>query len=130
MFPSLPIEFVGFLNFCFSFRGSVGLPLNVGNRRQWLSSMCWVNLSGTGADSLFDDSPLKENENGSFFGGLEDSTTASFKTVDAEITPETVDFFVSDAEGDPDCPSLGFSSIQQALNSLRQGKVGTILLQK
>lgn len=53
---------------------------------------------------------------------MEESTSTPFKTVDAEITPETIDFFVSDAEGDPDCPSRGFSSIQQALNSLRQGK--------
>ncbi|XP_076944853.1 monofunctional riboflavin biosynthesis protein RIBA 3, chloroplastic-like [Bidens hawaiensis] len=45
-----------------------------------------------------------------------------FKTVDAEITPETIDFFVSDAEGDPDCPTDGFSSVEDALSDLRQGK--------
>ncbi|KAK1388198.1 hypothetical protein POM88_016376 [Heracleum sosnowskyi] len=39
------------------------------------------------------------------------------------ITPETIDFFVSDAHGDPDCPSQGFSSIEQALSMLRQGKL-------
>jgi len=47
----------------------------------------------------------------------------SFETLNAEITQETVDFFVSDAEGDPDCPSEGYSSIDQAINALRQGKV-------
>ncbi|XP_024975015.1 probable monofunctional riboflavin biosynthesis protein RIBA 3, chloroplastic isoform X2 [Cynara cardunculus var. scolymus] len=46
----------------------------------------------------------------------------TFTTVDAEITPETVDFFVSDAEGDPDCPSDGFSSVEDALATLRLGK--------
>ncbi|XP_012064968.1 monofunctional riboflavin biosynthesis protein RIBA 3, chloroplastic isoform X2 [Jatropha curcas] len=48
--------------------------------------------------------------------------SAPFGTLDAEITPETIDFFVSDAEGDPDCPTPGYSSIEQALNTLRQGK--------
>ncbi|XP_065865317.1 monofunctional riboflavin biosynthesis protein RIBA 3, chloroplastic [Euphorbia lathyris] len=46
----------------------------------------------------------------------------SFGSVDAEINSETIDFFVSDAEGDPDCPSPGYSSIDQALSTLRQGK--------
>ncbi|KAF5954161.1 hypothetical protein HYC85_007017 [Camellia sinensis] len=59
---------------------------------------------------------------GPLLGALEDSSLAPFGTLDAEITPETIDFFVSDAEGDPDCPSEGFSSIEQALNVLRQGK--------
>lgn len=53
-----------------------------------------------------------------------DETNGSvFGTVDAEITPETVDFFVSEAEGDPDRPSEGYSSIEHAINTLRQGKV-------
>lgn len=65
--------------------------------------------------SVFDESSLtKENQNGSL----------PFKTLKAEITQETVDFFVSDAEGDPDCPTDGFSPIDQALVALRQGKVG------
>lgn len=75
--------------------------------------------------NLFDESTLKMNENGSVLGEIDESSaSASFGTLDAEITPETVDFFVSDAEGDPDCPSKGYSSIEQALNALRQGKVG------
>lgn len=45
-----------------------------------------------------------------------------FQTVSAEITPVTDQFFVSDAEGDPDRPSEGFSSIEEALNAIRQGK--------
>lgn len=48
--------------------------------------------------------------------------SAGFHTVSAEITPVTDEFFVSDTEGDPDCPSEGFSSIEQALNAIRQGK--------
>lgn len=100
-----------------------GSPQIVGNRQQWLNSTFWaVRVSGIGADNVFDDSPLKVNENGSLLGGLEESNSVPFKRVDTEITQETNDFFVSDAEGDPDRPSPGFSSIQQALNSLRQGK--------
>ena len=30
---------------------------------------------------------------------------------------------MSDAEGDPDKPTDGFSSIDQAINALREGKV-------
>ncbi|KAM7496595.1 hypothetical protein LguiA_021009 [Lonicera macranthoides] len=82
-------------------------------RNRQLSSTCWA-IGVTG--DVFDDSPLRRNDNGSLlappFGAL----------LDAEITPETNDFFVSDAEGDPDCPTEGFSSIEQALDMLRQGK--------
>ncbi|KAK0603570.1 hypothetical protein LWI29_006339 [Acer saccharum] len=86
-------------------------------QRLWLSSSTCcsaVELSGIGAAGNLssDDSFLKVNyENGSLLGGF-----------DAQITPETIDFFVSDAEGDPDCPTEGFSSIEQALNTLREGK--------
>lgn len=73
------------------------------------------------AGNLFDD----QTENGSLLGALDESALVPFGTLDAEITPETIDFFVSDAEGDPDCPSEGYSSIDQALNTLRQGKVDT-----
>lgn len=87
-------------------------------------AICAIRVSGVGVGNLFDDSNLKNNENGSLIGGaMDESASAPFGTLDAEITPETVDFFVSDAEGDPDCPSKGFSSIEQALNALRQGKV-------
>nr|GFA40503.1 monofunctional riboflavin biosynthesis protein RIBA 3, chloroplastic [Tanacetum cinerariifolium] len=67
------------------------------------------------------------SENGSVFdvfgtnAGDKDNSKA-FKTVDAEITPETVDFFVSDTDGDPDCPTDGFSSVEDALATLRLGK--------
>lgn len=76
-----------------------------------------------------DDGNLKRNENGSLLGALNESSSAvPFGTLlDAEITPETTDFFVSDAEGDPDCPSEGYSSIELALNALRQGKVGNFM---
>lgn len=66
---------------------------------------------------------MKGGQNGSVLGAIDESSSAPFGTVDAEITQETIDFFVSDAKGDPDCPSEGYSSIEQALNSLRQGKV-------
>ncbi|CAI9105297.1 OLC1v1004190C1 [Oldenlandia corymbosa var. corymbosa] len=90
---------------------------------------CWsVRVS---AGDLSDDESSSgslniSNQNGSVFSALGNDpspNSAAFGTLlDAEITPETVDFFVSDAEGDPDCPSPGFSSIDQALNSLRDGK--------
>ncbi|XP_068312046.1 monofunctional riboflavin biosynthesis protein RIBA 3, chloroplastic [Pyrus communis] len=98
-------------------------------RQSWLNPTCWaigVSESSVGAagNNLFGDANyLKGSENGSLLGGLDESASAGpFGTLDAEITPETVDFFVSDAEGDPDCPSDGYSSIEQALNTLRQGK--------
>lgn len=52
----------------------------------------------------------------------DESSPAPFVTLEAEITQETLDFFVSDAEGDPDRPSPGYSSIEQALAALRQEK--------
>ncbi|CBI16196.3 hypothetical protein VitviT2T_008087 [Vitis vinifera] len=102
---------------------SIGVGIGVGlSRHRWCST-CWaVGVSGVGAGNVFDKIPLKANENGSVLGALEGPTSAPFGTLDAEITPETIDFFVSDAEGDPDSPSEGFSSIEQALNTLRQGK--------
>ena len=65
---------------------------------------------------------MKDNKNGPVLQGLNGSAT-SFRTVSAEVTPETGDFFVSDAEGDPDKPTEGFSAIEDAINSLRDGKV-------
>lgn len=87
------------------------------------SSCCSLGVSDIGAGNLFDDNSLKGAENGSLLGALDESSPAPFGTLDAEITPETIDFFVSDAEGDPDCPSKGFASIKQALNTIRQGNV-------
>lgn len=88
--------------------------------KPWNSS-CWA-LGSSGDFS--DDSSFKIEEkiNGSSFDEFNDSSSASFGTLDAEITPEIADFFVSDAEGDPDRPSAGYSSIEQALSALRQGK--------
>lgn len=89
----------------------------------WNSACC-----AGGVEDVFDDSNLKRNENGSLLGALNNesyNSSSTFEILDAEITPKTTDFFVSDAEGDPDCPSKGYSSIEQALNALRQGKVGS-----
>jgi len=84
-----------------------------------LSPTCWAIGGGSASDESF----LKGSENGSLLGAFDESASAPFLTLDAEITPETIDFFVSDAEGDPDCPTEGYSSIEQALNTLREGKV-------
>lgn len=95
--------------------------LGLWKNKVWNSTCCAVGFSAVGVE---DDSNLKNNENGSLLGALnnESNSSAPFGTLDAEITPETTDFFVSDAEGDPDCPSKGYSSIEHALNALRQGK--------
>ncbi|KAM3691781.1 hypothetical protein ACB098_08G038200 [Castanea mollissima] len=93
-------------------------------KHRLLNRPCWATgVPGIGAKNLFDDSSLKGSENGSVLGAFDDElASAPFGTLDAKITPETIDFFVSDAEGDPDCPSEGYFSIEQALNALRQGK--------
>lgn len=90
-----------------------------------LNSGCGA-VGGTrvGGGDLLDGGSLEGKENGPLLGAFNESAMTPFGTLNAEITPETVDFFVSDAEGDPDCPSEGFSSIDQALEALRQGKVG------
>ncbi|XP_073062129.1 monofunctional riboflavin biosynthesis protein RIBA 3, chloroplastic isoform X1 [Primulina eburnea] len=86
---------------------------------------CWaVGLSGNKWDKNSSSSFNEGSLNGSLFNSFTDesSPAVSFEAVDAEITQETIDFFVSDAEGDPDRPSPGYSSIEQALSSLRQQK--------
>ncbi|KAL9322840.1 hypothetical protein ACSQ67_010893 [Phaseolus vulgaris] len=97
--------------------------LGLWKNKVWNSACCAVGFSAVGTEDVFDDSNLKRNENGFLLGALNnESSLAPFRTLDAEITPETTDFFVSDAEGDPDCPSKGYSSIELALNALRLGK--------
>ncbi|RRT77702.1 hypothetical protein B296_00018289, partial [Ensete ventricosum] len=81
-----------------------------------------IGGSGTAGAEWLDGGSLKGKDNGSVVGGLDGSRSA-FSTLNPEITQETVDFFVSDAEGDPDQPSEGFCSIDQAVNALREGKV-------
>nr|TKS04713.1 monofunctional riboflavin biosynthesis protein RIBA 3, chloroplastic [Populus alba] len=84
-----------------------------------MSPTCWA----TGVGSASDESFLKGSENGSLLGAFDESASAPFVTLEAEITPETIDFFVNDADGDPDCPTEGYSSIEQALHTLREGKL-------
>lgn len=99
--------------------------INSSYRSPRFATTCWrlddgsrrvIKASGNSDGNVFDESPLRGTD-----GSLFDS--ASFKTVDAKITPETDDFFVSDAEGDPDCPTEGYSSVELALQALRKGKV-------
>ncbi|XP_059315202.1 monofunctional riboflavin biosynthesis protein RIBA 3, chloroplastic [Lycium ferocissimum] len=73
-----------------------------------LNTTCWA--TGISGDS-FNENPFESNKNGSVF-----------ETLSAEITPETIDFFVSETEGDPDCPSKGYSSIGEAIAALNEGK--------
>ncbi|XP_058109822.1 monofunctional riboflavin biosynthesis protein RIBA 3, chloroplastic-like [Magnolia sinica] len=103
-----------------SFVALRGLGLD---RKGWLSFTCRAAArDGFEGGNLFSGGSFQGSENGSIFNGFDESGAASFGTLSAEITPETVDFFVSEAEGDPDCPSEGFSSIDQAIDALRQGK--------
>ncbi|CAH8280265.1 unnamed protein product [Arabidopsis lyrata] len=93
--------------------------INGSYRSPRFANTCWrltdgsrwnIKASENSDRNVFDESPLR---------GTDESL---FDSVDAEITPETDDFFVSDAEGDPDCPSQGYSSIEFALQTLRKGK--------
>lgn len=91
------------------------------HNKAWLKFGSYaVGRDGIGGAEFLEGSS-KGNDNGSILGGF-DGSAISFGTVSAEITQETVDFFVSDAEGDPDCPSEGYSSIGQAISALREGK--------
>lgn len=112
-------------NSLFSHSKSVGLGGTVNGNRPWKLTTCWaIGLSGDNNNISHDNTIFKnENLNGSLFDD-DESSPALFGTVEAEITQETIDFFVSDAEGDPDRPSPGYSSIEQALAALRQEKVG------
>ncbi|XP_051153032.1 monofunctional riboflavin biosynthesis protein RIBA 3, chloroplastic isoform X2 [Andrographis paniculata] len=82
------------------------------NRLPWKFQTCSAAVRFSGSD-ISDEDSLEKKTN---LNGL------PFRTLEAEITQETVDFFVSDAEGDPDRPSPGYSSVEQALAALRQRK--------
>ncbi|KAJ8551402.1 hypothetical protein K7X08_000772 [Anisodus acutangulus] len=73
------------------------------------TTACWA--AGINSGDSFVENPYESNKNESVF-----------ETLSAEITSETIDFFVSEAEGDPDCPSKGYSSIGEALVALQEGK--------
>ncbi|KAH9621841.1 hypothetical protein KSS87_013155 [Heliosperma pusillum] len=89
--------------------------LLVHHKQRWCNLSCCARIFG---DANLDDADV-DDELSSQNGSLK---TLPLTTLNAEITPETVDFFVSDAQGDPDCPTKGYSSIDQALVTLKQGK--------
>ncbi|KAK1286813.1 hypothetical protein QJS10_CPB20g00903 [Acorus calamus] len=93
-------------------------------RRGSLSYGCFaVGGDEIGGGEVIDGGTMKGKDNGSLFdGSVDQSVVSSFGTLDAEITTDTVGFFVSDMDGDPDCPSDGFSSIDWGVDALRQGK--------
>ncbi|GAB2214713.1 hypothetical protein Droror1_Dr00019075 [Drosera rotundifolia] len=96
--------------------------------RRWWRLTCFEadgvsgNADDADGDLFTEHDKVNRNENGTFSHSLDDSSALPLGTLDAEITPETMDFFVSDAEGDPDRPTEGYSSIEQALTALRKGK--------
>ncbi|KAG8040761.1 hypothetical protein GUJ93_ZPchr0337g7092 [Zizania palustris] len=85
-----------------------------------LKLRCYAIGDGLGGPENLND-PLKENNNGPVLQGLNGSG-AFFRAIGAKITQETGDFFVSDAEGDPDKPTDGFSSVDEAISALHEGK--------
>ncbi|KMT05324.1 hypothetical protein BVRB_7g174590 [Beta vulgaris subsp. vulgaris] len=99
-----------------STRSSIPRSLFFEHNQRWWNLSCWASSFDT-AGNLFDEQSSSNLENQ--IGSL---NSVTFGTLDAEITPETIDFFVSDAEGDPDCPTKGYASIEQALITLKQGK--------
>ncbi|GAB4824357.1 Monofunctional riboflavin biosynthesis protein RIBA 3, chloroplastic [Ancistrocladus abbreviatus] len=120
--PFYPLNFIS-SRACRSFAVTRSLVFGKFKLRSWNLS-CWAGgvsrIIGDG--NLDDQNPLLKNQNGSFSNDFEEFISAPFGTLDAEITPETIDFFVSDAEGDPDSPTKGYCSIEQALFALREGK--------
>ena len=90
--------------------------------QKWWNLSCWASSFDAAGNSFDDQTSSKlENVNGSL-------ESVSFGTLfDTKITPETHDFFVSDANGDPDCPTKGYSSIDHAIINLKQGKVPTFI---
>lgn len=102
-------------------------PHKIRNRPWKFAAVGLSGFNNISDDDDDDDSSFKkQNSNGSLFDQL--TSPAPFTTVEAEITQETIDFFVSDAQGDPDSPSSGFSSVEQAITALRQEKVGQKLV--
>ncbi|XP_052202406.1 bifunctional riboflavin biosynthesis protein RIBA 1, chloroplastic-like [Diospyros lotus] len=53
--------------------------------------------------------------------------TIAFGTITAETTPATFGFSVDDDEFDLDCPTEGFSSIAEAIEDIRQGKIVVVV---
>ena len=51
----------------------------------------------------------------------------AFGAFSAEITPTSISFFTDDDEFDLDHPTEGFSSIPEAIEDIRQGKVSCLL---
>lgn len=81
-------------------------------------------LSGEG-----DVRPQSRRES-SLFSSLSTGTEAqpdavTFETLEADVVPTTSGFFSDNDESDLDCPTEGFSSIPEAIEDIRQGKVGS-----
>jgi hypothetical protein len=60
---------------------------------------------------------------GTFFSPETTATEANLEILTARITEPTEPFFSSETEGDPDQPSEGMSSITDAIEAIRDGKV-------
>lgn len=82
------------------------------------------------SDSLFHHSIITHAGQGEFVNEhstvIEDQPDAvAFGTLAAEITPNTSGFFIADDEFDLDRPTAGFASIAEAIEDIRQGRVGS-----
>ncbi|CAM8961511.1 unnamed protein product [Rhodiola kirilowii] len=106
-----------------SFRRSYGkIGVSGVSKNKGFNIICWAVGK---AREVFDESPLRKVENGSLFDDVVDDDELVFESLgvsDCEIREESNDFFVSDAEGDPDCPTEGYSSIELAIDMIRKGK--------
>lgn len=76
--------------------------------------------SNTGAEE--DTSSIKQT--GKRNGIETKPESVAFGTLAAEITPVASSFFSENDEYDLDCPTEGFSSVAEAIEDIRQGKVG------
>ncbi|MCO5567716.1 hypothetical protein L7F22_021410 [Adiantum nelumboides] len=55
-----------------------------------------------------------------------DAVEAGLEILTATITQQTEQFFVSETDGDPDQPSESFTSVAEAVDAIRNGKVSVV----
>lgn len=99
---------------------SVGFSYGFGGGRHFYYRQTVPSVGFHGESSSDESSSSTLSNYYNNFNFWEKSSSSSAELINNQ---RTSNFFVSDAEGDPDCPTEGFSSIEHALHTLRQGKV-------
>ena len=104
---------------CFSFKGdSRARAALVFGEGDFLSYPNSNSVPGHSIDNNKEDQPT----------GFEIQPDAvAFGAFSAEITPTSISFFTDEDEFDLDHPTEGFSSIPEAIEDIRQGKVSCLL---